>query len=125
MFTSIRYGNIGEYKNAVLNTGHKVKPSISEAMTEVLAEAVDITREVAPVDTGYMRDHIFGVIVSQTSCKLVSEAEYSAHVNFGHFTRSGSFVEAQPFFSMGLNHFVENIRRRVIEKLLIAGMHII
>jgi len=125
MFAQIRFGNIGQFKNRYLANGRAFKPSIQEAMVETLNDTVNVTKEVTPVDTGYMKGHIYGIIVSQTSCKLVSEAPYSYFVNFGHFTRSGSFVEAQPFFSIGMNHFAENITRNVIEKLLIAGFKII
>ena len=125
MFVGIRVGEIGQFKGRVLANGRKMKPAIQEAMVEVLGESVDVSRDAAPVDTGFLKGHIFGIIISQTACKMVSEAEYSAPVNFGHFTRSGSFVEANPYFSLGMHHFSENIARRVIEKLLVAGMRIL
>jgi hypothetical protein len=125
MFAQLRFGRIGEYKNRLLANGRAIKPSIQEGMVEVLNESVDISKDAAPVDTGFMKSRIYGIIISQTSCLLVSEAHYSYFVNFGHFTRAGTWVDAQPFFSLGMNHFMENIKRRILEKMLIAGAHIL
>jgi hypothetical protein len=125
LLEGIRFGNIGEFKNRLLANGRKFKPAIQDAMVEVLNESVNIAKETAPVDTGFMRDHIYGLIISQTSCQMISQAPYSLFVNFGHFTRGGTFVEAQPFFSIGVEHFTQNITQRVLEKLITAGAFIL
>jgi len=61
--------------------------------------AVDEMKELAPVDTGYLRDHIKLTSSSRFTAAIKSEAPYSQYVDQGHRTRSGSFVPANPFFS--------------------------
>lgn len=56
-------------------------------------QTVQEQKNIAPVDTGYMRDHISITNLSATNLEITSEADYSGFVEFG--TRK---MEAQPFF---------------------------
>lgn len=49
-------------------------------------------RDLAPVDTGYMRDHIHAHGTGPKSAQVISEAPYSVYVEYGT-----SKMAAQPF----------------------------
>ena len=56
-----------------------------------------LAKQLAPVDTGYMRDHIQIVdVATEDSLKssVLSEADYSLYVEYGTIN-----MEAQPFFT--------------------------
>lgn len=100
-------------------------PQIADQLDKALSQAVRKTAfdlqaaaaSNAPVDTGYLRNSIY-VKTSQDSTysggdKDLPEVEsppddktayvavgayYGVYVNYGHHTRSGSFVPAQPFW---------------------------
>lgn len=53
------------------------------------------------VDTGRLRSSIKYTKIDQYSCKVGTNVKYSAAVEKGHVTRSGSFVAARPFMFPG------------------------
>lgn len=75
------------------NKADALTTGLGEALREIAQIIVDEAQANAPVDTGYLRDHIRMTEESDTSVTVVSEAEYSSFVEFG--TR---YMSAQPFF---------------------------
>jgi hypothetical protein len=53
----------------------------------------------APVDTGFMRDEVKVDKPTNDSVRIKANAYYSFFVDQGHRTRSGTMVQADPFFS--------------------------
>lgn len=56
-------------------------------------EFIRTSRTLVPVDTGHLRDGIDTKMLSKTSVKIISNAEYSGYVEYG--TR---YMKAQPYF---------------------------
>lgn len=75
----------------------RMKTGIAEELNVAAAEGVSLAKQLAPVDTGFMRDHI-----SQTETAtpqnpritIESEADYSEFVEYGTVN-----MEAQPFMT--------------------------
>ena len=78
------------------------------AANELIARAANnhasIARQLAPVDTGYLRDHI-AVKVEGGVYEVISGAEYSTYVEFGT-----TYSEAQPFFYPAFGSALRQLR---------------
>ena len=74
-----------------------VRKAIAEELNSGAASVVAIAKELAPVDTGYMRDHIEQTDranPNQLRAVIESQADYSAFVEYGTV-----HMDAQPFFT--------------------------
>jgi hypothetical protein len=60
-------------------------------------------KQDAPVDTGFMRDNVKMDKPSANTVRIKANADYSIFVDQGHRTRSGTMVQADPFFSKEVN----------------------
>jgi len=89
---------------------------VGDTIFEVFDEAAGVARQEAPVLTGNLRANIFTEKIGN-GAGLHSMAPYSGYVDYGHETRSGSFVPAQPFFSNALAYIYQNLRERIVQKL--------
>ena len=75
----------------------KLLRAAAEALNSAASSCADTARQLAPVDTGFLHDHI-----SQTKeasehdleAEVTSEADYSLYVEFGTVK-----MDAQPFFT--------------------------
>lgn len=72
----------------------------------VMAEVhVDTSRQLAPVKSGFLRDHILkteGASPEKLRAMAESQADYSNAVNAGHHTPDGSFVQGTHFWDEGI-----------------------
>lgn len=92
----------------------RMRRTIAEELNSGAEACVSLAKQLAPVDTGFMRDH-----VSQTEeasannprSVVESEADYSAFVEYGTVN-----MDAQPFFTPAF----ESARRQVNNGLLRA-----
>lgn len=55
-----------------------------------------------PEDSGYLKSTVF-VTKNGNDVEVGFEAPYASYVEFGHYTRSGSYVPAQPFLRNALD----------------------
>jgi hypothetical protein len=83
-------------------------------LSEVVDQGKTMAMEQCPVLTGALRNSI-GSEVSPNTARLFVEAEYAPYVNFGHHTRSGSFVPPQPFFTSATEYIQKTLPQRVME----------
>ena len=85
----------------------RMRSNISDVLNEGADSAVSLGKQLAPVDTGFMRDNI-SQIEEATPNKLrsviESAADYSVFVEYGTVN-----MEAQPFFTPAF----ESARRQV------------
>lgn len=89
-----------ELQKALTDITDNWDSQVSQPLFEYVGKAaVQEMQGLAPVDTGALRDSIKFTGAGQATAKIEVGAEYAAAVDKGHRTRSGSFVEAQPFFS--------------------------
>lgn len=98
------------FKFAAL-TAH-MRKNIAGAVNNAAESCVSLGQQLAPVDTGYMRDHIAQKEqASPESLRAVveSEADYSAFVEYGTVN-----MDAQPFFTPAF----ESARRQLNNELL-------
>src|SRR5258708_2021715 len=104
-----------------------LKPACREIITETVIDLADLVQVNAPVLSGLMHDSVYYVTPDGISTygqaspptddvyllpeELPSNdmqglvgvgANYSEWVNYGHHTRSGSYVPAQPFFDQAM-----------------------
>ncbi len=104
-----------------------LKPACREIITETVIDIANLVQANAPVDTGFMRDSVYYVTPdgassygnaepSNDDAYLLPEetpandmqglvgvaGNYGEFVNYGHHTRSGSYVPAQPFFDQAM-----------------------
>lgn len=105
-----------ELKNWITNTQTVLTKVENEVMQQLVTETVQYMQAKSPVDTGYMRSHISGHVTGKGNAIITSEAYYSGFVNFG--TR---FMDAQPFFSDGIDYINDRIRR-IMEDQVLASM---
>jgi HK97 gp10 family phage protein len=90
----------------------RVRKNIADELNSGANSCVTLAQQLAPVDTGFMRDNIKQTeTASPTELKAVieSEADYSAFVEYGTVN-----MEAQPFFTPAF----ESARRQVNNGLL-------
>jgi len=105
----------------------ELKPSLQKGLQTTGVQMVANIQANAPRRTGFMADNVYvsGPLVStygaggspssdeayllpevtpqdEYSAIVGAAADYSIWVNFGHHTRSGSFVPANPFFDRGV-----------------------
>lgn len=55
-----------------------------------------------PVGTGHLKSTIF-VTENGNDVEVGFSADYASYVEFGHYTRSGSYVPAQPFLRSAID----------------------
>lgn len=67
---------------------------------------------LAPVDTGFLRDNIVVVQQGPLVVAVESQAEYSAHVNYG--TR---FMAAQPFVEPAIKEVKPRNEARIVDAI--------
>jgi hypothetical protein len=107
------FSGFAETSAALKQMATNLIENVYASMVEVVSEAAAIARADAPVDTGNLRANIFAEPVGKTEVHLQSMAPYSGYVNYGHRTRSGSFIPPQPFFSAAVEyckiHFQETV----------------
>ncbi|HEY0004529.1 MAG TPA: HK97 gp10 family phage protein [Pyrinomonadaceae bacterium] len=87
--------NVGNVKEAVHEMAARLINQVAHGTKEDAIEG-------APEDTGFLKSKIEvteEATPEKPQAKLESGAPYSEPVNFGHHTRSGSFVAADPFFT--------------------------
>ena len=84
----------------ITNNYTKARDAIREASLGLLARAaashVSVSKQLAPVETGFLRDNIHSNPPTPKSVEVVSDADYSAPVEFG--TEN---TLPQPFFIPG------------------------
>lgn len=97
MQVSIRVGNYttitGQIKGKLSTFKAKVGDAVQGAGINCEAEA----KQRCPVDTGRLRSSIKYTKTSALSCTVGTNVTYAKPIEFGHVTRSGSHVPAQPF----------------------------
>jgi HK97 gp10 family phage protein len=71
-------------------------------------------QQLAPVDTGYLRDHIKAIKLGDGGAAVVSEADYSAHVEFGTYK-----MAAQPFLRVAIDEGEGDVLDAVKKALLV------
>jgi HK97 gp10 family phage protein len=102
---SVDVSGIDEVTTNLQGISDKVKSFVSTFPGQVADEMVQKMQAIAPVDTGYLRDHIVSEDSGDGRATVTSEAEYSIYVEFG--TR---FMSAQPFFFPVFDEYtVQNI----------------
>lgn len=90
----------------------KVRKNIAETLNEGAESCVSLAKQLAPVDTGFMRENIEQTdIASAENLKATIEsgADYSVFVEYGTVN-----MEAQPFMTPAF----ESARRQVNNNLL-------
>jgi hypothetical protein len=66
------------------------------------------------IDTGWLRSNIFPEMTGPLSAKVISSANYSLYIEFGHHTRGGKgWVEARPYMRPALDEEKDNITKCV------------
>jgi len=106
----------------VLNTaplyrlGELVDRKVDEAAERLARETVDRAQDLAPVRTGYLRDHIVTEQAGEQHWEVVSEADYSAHVEYGSKGRA-----PHPFLTPAMEEAREKIPGVLAEALNAAA----
>jgi len=75
-------------------------------------DIADIAREIAPVDTGFLRDHIKAVHLSKYS-QIVANAKYAGYVEFGTWK-----MAAQPYLRPAIDQHQREILNTVAEAMM-------
>ena len=90
----------------------QVRQDIAPVLNEGAESCVSMARQLAPVDTGYMKEHISQTEVAtadELRATMESEADYSAFVEYGTVN-----MDSQPFFTPSF----ESAKRHVNNQLL-------
>lgn len=80
-------------------------PQISDVLAQLTAEQFeDRAKHLAPVDTGYLVDHIVTDQVAPGAYKVESQAGYSGFQEFGFQHYRDGFIPGKFFFTGALNY---------------------
>jgi phage gpG-like protein len=121
---SIRVGNyatiVGQLKGKLSTMATKAGNAVQGAGIDCEAGAKQRCPVGTPESTGIkgyaggrLRSSIKYTKINQFSCKCGTNVKYAKPVEFGHVTRSGSFVPAQPYM---FPSYVET-RKNLLEEL--------
>lgn len=91
-----------------------VRKNMGEMIANAGSDAAKIMRELAPVDTGNLRDNIFDVKTSE-GLRIEVKAEYAAHQEFGTVKQP-----ARPFVIPGIRFARSNVREATQAKKLLS-----
>lgn len=97
--------------------------AITGWLNEALAYGEQRARGYAPYDTGALADSITHE-VNGASGSISASAEYALPIEFGHRTRSGSFVPAHPFLRPAAEDTFVYLERIVTRDLSQAGLDV-
>lgn len=101
-----------------------IGPSVISAwLNEALTFGVQRARGYVKFDTGELYNSI-GMEVSGAQGSLFASAEHALPIEFGHRTRSGSFVPASPFLRPAAEDTFTYIERIVTRDLSQAGLEV-
>lgn len=92
--------------NKIRITAALTRKVINDAVEHAAASHVEVAKQLAPVDTGQLRDGI--EIARHDGLRVVSEAPYSAYVEFGTVNS-----EAQPFFVPAFESAMRQFREEI------------
>lgn len=97
---------------------------IHDLIVSALSPAWKEARASAPVDTGFLRDHIFVYMISNTEGWLVAEADYSAAQDKGYRNRKGKFITGTHFMSGPFATAKKTLESNMkfLEKAFISGV---
>lgn len=93
MSVNIEAEGLDDFTSRLEQAADALAQGITDALNSAADAFVNDAQASAPVDTGYLRDHIQITISSDTEIVIESEAGYSGFVEFGTFKMS-----AQPYF---------------------------
>lgn len=108
--------------NKIPRTVQRLKQASNILRWQAARSHVSVSKQLAPVLSGYMRDHIRLIEIPQgdgvNDYLVVSEALYSIFVEFGTVN-----MDAQPFFMPGYDSAVVQLRAtaRALIQSIIAG----
>lgn len=84
---------LDEITSRLSDISDKVREFQASEPRDITDKMAEEMQSIAPVRTGYLRDHIMSQEEGEGQASVVSEADYSIYVEFG--TRH---MSAQPFF---------------------------
>lgn len=108
--------------NNILPTVERIKQASNILRWQAARSHVSVSKQLAPVLSGYMRDHVRIVEIPKgdgvNDYLVVSEALYSIFVEFGTVN-----MDAQPFFMPGYDSAVVQLKAttRALIQSIIAG----
>ena len=105
---SITTEGTDQLASAMNSVGDALTREMATVLQEFGDSIVNEAQAAAPVDTGYMRDHISVTDASDTHVTIVSEADYSGFVEYG--TRH---MDAQPFITPALDFALSTLQARL------------
>ena len=104
--STVQYTPRGDFGQFIAT---KITPAVRAAVQTSVNAVVQEAKAIAPVRTGYMRDHIVGAVEDGDKTVMgtvTSEAPYSGFVEFGTVR-----MDAQPFLRPALDTVREQIRQ--------------
>ena len=95
-------------------TKREIREGVSTGVGKTLFEGEARAKELCPVETGNLRrENKTRFTPGALSGELLNEADYAAPVNYGHVTRGGTNVPAQPFFTQAEEHMRQRLESNV------------
>lgn len=90
----------------------RLPKAATAALLQTAADIVDLTKQLAPVDTGALR-HSYGALpISSNEVHVGTDREYGKYVEFGT-----SKMGAQPHLTPAFMQAEDTFRRRIEEEL--------
>lgn len=88
--------------NAVMKNAKYISGDILENICKIVVQE---SKQIVPVDTGYLRDHIgYDIDIAHSNAHIIADADYAGYVEWGT-----SRMKAQPY----LLPAIENVRNRL------------
>lgn len=89
---------------------------IMKSFEKIAANSSRRIKQDAPVDTGFMRNEVKVDKPGGNSVRIKANAYYSIFVDHGHRTRSGSMVQANPFFTAEVDRLKGGVLKTEVDK---------
>lgn len=94
---TISMSGFSQILDTLQNVSVVLQRQIAQTLVDAANTAVEIAQGLCPVETGYLQSTIGVGAISGSTVEIEATADYALFVECGHHTRSGSFVEPQPF----------------------------
>lgn len=118
------YKFTGRFKDFAKKSGQFINEMvIHDMIVSALGPAWKQAVNSAPRDTGFLQDHIFVYMSSNTEGYLASEADYSAAQEQGYRNKRGNWVNGRHFMRPAAMQAKQQLfaNMKILEKAFIAG----
>lgn len=104
--------NIDNYINDLSKSINNLDKSLKKVVKQSALEGTGIIKQKTAVDKGILRNGWQTEFTGDYEATIFNNVEYAPHIEYGHRTRSGSMVPAQPMISSSEEEILDKFKER-------------